>query len=49
MRPFELALDVPYAYWFVCPKMNADLPKVATFRAWLLAEVAADVARLRSA
>ena len=49
VRPFELALDVPYAYWFVCPTMNADLPKVATFRAWLLAEAAADVERLRRA
>ncbi|HEX9702261.1 MAG TPA: transcriptional regulator GcvA [Rhodospirillales bacterium] len=42
VRPFELTLKVPYAYWIVCPKATADLPKIATFRAWLLAEAAAD-------
>jgi LysR family glycine cleavage system transcriptional activator len=44
--PFGPALSVPYAYWLVCPKANADLPKIATFRAWLLAEAAADSAKL---
>ena len=42
MRPFELALKVPYAYWIVCPKATAARPKIATFRDWLLAEAAAD-------
>jgi hypothetical protein len=42
VRPFDLALSVPYAYWIVCPRVNADLPKVATFRHWLLAQAEKD-------
>ncbi len=47
VRPFALALEVPYAYWIVCPKANAELPKIASFRAWILAEAAEDERRLR--
>jgi LysR family glycine cleavage system transcriptional activator len=47
VRPFEFALSVPYAYWIVCPKSTADLPKISTFRKWLLAEAAEDARRLR--
>jgi LysR family glycine cleavage system transcriptional activator len=47
VRPFALALEVPYAYWIVCPKANAELPKIASFRAWVLAEAAEDERRLR--
>ena len=43
VRPFELALPVPYAYWIVSPKANANLPKIVMFRDWLLAEVAEDL------
>ena len=46
IRPFDLALAVPYAYWIVCPKATANLPKITTFRDWLLAETAEDVRRL---
>ena len=46
VRPFPLALPLPYAYWIVCPRANAELPKIATFRAWLLAEAAEDARRL---
>ncbi|MHA1553919.1 MAG: transcriptional regulator GcvA [Alphaproteobacteria bacterium] len=42
VRPFTLALSVPYAYWIVAPQATANLPKLATFKAWLLAEAAAD-------
>lgn len=42
VRPFALSLKVPYSYWVVCPKATADLPKIATFRAWLLTEAAQD-------
>ena len=49
VRPFALALKVPYAYWIVCPKANATLPKIATFRDWLLAEAAVDTRRMRQA
>jgi hypothetical protein len=30
----------------VCPAATAERPKLARFRAWLLAEAAADAARL---
>ena len=42
VRPFDLALSVPYAYWIVSPKATAKLPKIVTFRDWLLSEAAAD-------
>jgi LysR family glycine cleavage system transcriptional activator len=45
-RPFRLELPVPYAYWIVCPKVNADLPKIALFRDWLVSEAAEDMRRL---
>lgn len=44
--PFGPALSVPYAYWLVCPKANADLPKIAIFRKWLMAEAAEDTHKL---
>ena len=46
VRPFSLALPVPYAYWIVCPFATAELPKIVTFRDWLLAEAAEDMERL---
>ncbi len=46
VRPFALGLPAPYAYWIVCPKANAGLPKIVRFRDWLLAEAAADARRL---
>lgn len=42
VRPSPIALAVPYAYWVVCPKAAAALPKIVTFRAWLLAEAERD-------
>jgi len=47
VRPFKLSLKVPYAYWIVCPKSTADLPKISTFRDWLLGEAEEDVRSLR--
>lgn len=49
VRPFLFGLKVPYAYWIVCPKANAELPKIAAFRGWLLSEAAEDARRLRQA
>ncbi len=49
VRPFKPALNASYAYWIVCPQANADLPKVATFRGWLLAEAAAELQRMTEA
>ena len=48
VRPFALALEVPYAYWIVCPKTTAGLPKICAFRDWLLTEAAEELQRLRS-
>jgi LysR family transcriptional regulator, glycine cleavage system transcriptional activator len=47
VRPFALALKAPYAYWIVCPKSTAELPKISTFREWLIAEAKSDLDRLR--
>ena len=46
VRPFDLALDAPFALWIVCPKAAAELPKIATFRRWLVDEAAEDARRL---
>ena len=47
VRPFAFSLKVSYAYWIVCPKANAELPKIAAFRDWLLSEAADDTRRLK--
>ncbi len=49
VRPFEQSLRVSKNYWIVCPKATAMLPKVKTARAWLLAEAAEDLRRLKKA
>jgi LysR family glycine cleavage system transcriptional activator len=46
VRPFGPSLQAPFAYYIVCPKATADRPKIATFRNWLLAQVALDLDRL---
>lgn len=46
VRPFQQALEAPYAYWIVCPKSAADLPKISTFRRWLLKEAEDDRRRM---
>jgi LysR family glycine cleavage system transcriptional activator len=45
---FPESLPVSKTYWIVCPKATATLPKIATFRDWLLAEAAADLRQLKS-
>ena len=47
VRPFALSLKVPYSYWIVCSKPTATLPKISTFRDWLLAEAADDARKLK--
>jgi LysR family transcriptional regulator, glycine cleavage system transcriptional activator len=47
VRPFPVALHLSKMYWIVCPKATSALPKIATFRDWLLAEAAADARRLK--
>jgi LysR family glycine cleavage system transcriptional activator len=48
VKPFPQALPAPFAMWIVCPKATAELPKIATFRQWLLAEAEQDSRALKS-
>ena len=43
VKPFGPMLEVPYAYYIVCPKATADRRKITTFRNWLLSQAAADL------
>jgi LysR family glycine cleavage system transcriptional activator len=47
VRPFPDSLPVSKTYWIVCPKATMTLPKIVTFRDWLLAEAARDLRQLR--
>jgi LysR family glycine cleavage system transcriptional activator len=47
VRPFAVSLPLSKSYWVVCPKATSALPKIATFRDWLLAEAADDLRRLK--
>jgi LysR family glycine cleavage system transcriptional activator len=48
VRPFPDTMPVSRPYWIVCPKAAATLPKIATFREWLLVEASSDLDRLKS-
>jgi LysR family glycine cleavage system transcriptional activator len=41
-------LKVADTYWIVCPKAASNVPKIATFRNWVLAEAAEDSRRLKA-
>ena len=45
VRPFELSLSDPmnFAYYIVSPEANADHPKIAAFRDWVLREACPDL------
>ncbi len=45
---FAQALPLAKTYWIICPKATAGLPKIVTFRNWLLAEAASDLRRLKA-
>ncbi len=47
VRLFDVAPKLSRTYWIVYPKAAAALPKIAMFRAWLLAEAAEDSRRLK--
>jgi LysR family glycine cleavage system transcriptional activator len=47
VRPFRETLRLSKTYWVICPKATAALPKIVTFRDWLLAEAAQDVRGLQ--
>ncbi len=48
VRPFPDALPLSKTYWILCPKATSNLPKIVTFRNWLLAEAAADTRQLKA-
>jgi LysR family glycine cleavage system transcriptional activator len=45
---FPESVPVSKTYWIVCPRATAALPKIATFRDWLLAEASNDLRQLKS-
>jgi LysR family transcriptional regulator, glycine cleavage system transcriptional activator len=47
VRPFAETLRLSKTYWIICPKATATLPKIKTFREWLLAEAARDARHLQ--
>jgi LysR family glycine cleavage system transcriptional activator len=48
VRPFPDGLPLSKTYWIVCPRATAMLPKIVTFRDWLLAEAADDLRRIKN-
>lgn len=42
VRPFELSVKSPFAYWVVYPRHALERPKVRAFRDWAFSEVARD-------
>lgn len=48
VRPFSMTLPLAKSYWIVSPEATASLPKLVTFRDWLLAEAREDERRLQS-
>jgi len=46
-RPFDLGLKLARTYWIVCPKATSNVPKIVTFRDWLLAEASQDLRQLK--
>jgi LysR family glycine cleavage system transcriptional activator len=49
VRPVEVSLAMANTYWIVCPNAAASMPKIATFRQWLLSEAEGDARRLAAA
>lgn len=48
VRPIDVSLRMSNTYWIVCPKVTSSVPKIATFRNWLLAEAVEDARRLKT-
>jgi LysR family glycine cleavage system transcriptional activator len=47
VRPFRQACKATFAMWIVCPRATSELPKIATFREWLLKEAEAEARKLQ--
>ena len=48
VRPFTEALRLSKTYWIVCPRATSNMPKIATFRNWVLTEATEDARRLKA-
>jgi LysR family glycine cleavage system transcriptional activator len=48
VMPVDVSLRMQKTYWIVCPKVASSVPKINTFRDWLLAEAADDARRLKA-
>lgn len=48
VKPIDVSLKLSNTYWIVCPKVTSSVPKIATFRNWLLAEAADDARRMKA-
>ena len=48
VKPIDVSLRMANTYWIVCPKAASSVPKIATFRDWVLAEAAEDTRRLKA-
>jgi LysR family transcriptional regulator, glycine cleavage system transcriptional activator len=48
IRPIDICLRMCNTYWIVCPQLSSSVPKIATFRKWLLVEAAEDARRLKA-
>jgi LysR family glycine cleavage system transcriptional activator len=47
VRPFPESLRISKTFWIICPKATASLPKIVTFRDWLLVEASQDLRQLK--
>ncbi|MDB5605907.1 MAG: transcriptional regulator [Bradyrhizobium sp.] len=47
VRPFPDSLPLSKTYWIICPKATSTMPKIVTFRDWLLAEASQDLQQLK--
>jgi LysR family glycine cleavage system transcriptional activator len=48
VRPIDASLRMANTYWVVCPEAMSTVPKIATFRDWVLSEAADDTRRLKA-
>jgi LysR family glycine cleavage system transcriptional activator len=47
VRPFPDSLPLSKTYWIISPKATSNLPKIVTFRHWLLEEASQDLRELK--
>lgn len=46
VRLFDITLPAPFAYYIVCPKASAKIPKITKLRDWLLNEAQRDARKM---